>query len=546
LHVSNEKRWAETVTVWGFALLFYVATGADNLTESHDAIYFLQEIESGQLFHAHHLLYNALGALWIALVETIGFSRDSADQVRFLDTMFGAGVLTVFFRIVRDRFGGTRRLAAALTGCLGVSFGLWFYATTVEVYVVPLFFVLLCIHLMLARSASTKVWAWLGLFHALAIVFHQCHVLLVVPIAVCLLLTGREGLVRRAAAYAAVAVPLVAVPYLTVMVSLGHDTIPEMTRWVIGYGASDLWWRPAGLGTAQQAALGFSRAFLGGHFAFAFESVREAVGLGLPDSWLNDEAFLVRSLTPASALLCVVAAVGAGAAALGALLMCVRAGFPKIRGTSLPILAAALASYALFFFFWDPSNVEFWLPQAAFAWLILASVLAAAPSHERRSVQLAVVTMCLLGTANYLGSMKWLANPANDYYAVKAAALTRQAKPGDLIIVAQEWILLPAIQRQTDARVVSLQQLWTSEAPAAAADHLRAEVSTLMREGSTVYVDEDAWDPPERLVTYCGDGFEAYVAGVMPGMGRDLGYSFANGRVYRLVTAHTTADPPMP
>src|SRR5690606_7772069 len=125
---------------------------------------------------------------------------------------------------------------------------------------------------------------------------------------------------------------------------------------------------------------------VGGHFAFALEPVRDMSATAFPDKSLGDEAFLVRGLSDGTAWGLLAAAGTAALLLLGLLVAGLRRrrAMPEdARDVALP-LAVWFVVYAAFFVFWEPFNVEFWIPQVTALWLLLALLWAPAKEGDAR------------------------------------------------------------------------------------------------------------------------------------------------------------------
>ncbi|HLA52849.1 MAG TPA: hypothetical protein VK618_06080, partial [Flavitalea sp.] len=119
-------------------------------------------------------------------------------------------------------------------------------------------------------------------------------------------------------------------------------------------------------------------------------------------------------------------------------------------------LLACLFVYSLFFCFWMPEILEFWIIQMILVWLILAGSLAFITTPWKGGATGALLlTAVLLFTINFFGSMKWLGKQDFDLYFKKVEPLSRVALPGDLVLVQDGWILRDFMIRYLEAPVIS-------------------------------------------------------------------------------------------
>lgn len=132
---------AETVraaAVFLVSFCFYAFTRAQTMAHSRDAIEYMNMIDRNDLYHPHHLLYNWLGSLWVRGFGAVGISADSITLVQLMDAIFGAAFVLVFYAMLRYRVGLGPSSGIVGASLPGLSYGVWAYSTTVEVYVPPL------------------------------------------------------------------------------------------------------------------------------------------------------------------------------------------------------------------------------------------------------------------------------------------------------------------------------------------------------------------------------------------------------------------------
>ncbi len=147
------------------ALALYAATLAQNFALAHDSVSYLIEIERGAvdgLFHPHHLLYNALAALWLGGLRALGLGADGGLLVALLNAIFGAAGIAVVYAFLRRRAALPLGLALAATALVACSFGYWFYSVSVEVYLIPLFFLLAALYVPMGGGSRPGGSRWSG------------------------------------------------------------------------------------------------------------------------------------------------------------------------------------------------------------------------------------------------------------------------------------------------------------------------------------------------------------------------------------------------
>jgi hypothetical protein len=495
--------------VASFFLAFYLATLSRNLALAHDSVYYLHAIETGiDLFHPHHLFYAPLARAWLLGLRLFAPQVNPTLAVDALNSVAGALGAAVSFLLLRRRFGLSVAAAFVGTALAGLSFGYWFYSVCIEVYLIPLSFLLLTLHVLSGGPFTGRRAAAVACLHALAVVFHQVHVLFGSVVVAAWAWTARRdfsGALRGAAAYLALVIPLVVIPYVLVMaVPLRLHSAGEGWLWLTTYARQSEFWSPLALSTAVKAGVGALRAVFGMHFAFAVPAVRQVIGRVFPGQLSVDEMYLVRPMAPATGvvLLCLAVAVLAGTALgwLGGWRR--KEPLDETAARTLLLLGVWIATYAVFFFFWVPFNPEFWIPQVTAGWLAFAGVLLAPRAGATsRSTWLWLASYLALGllVVNGLGTIRWTAAADRDYYSVQTAPLSHLSREGDLVVFGRKWILEGYLRRLSPAEGIGiLESRKTSGGGEAFEDSLEMRVHGALARGGRVWVSREAveLEPP--------------------------------------------------
>jgi hypothetical protein len=495
---------AGAALVAGLALAVYAATLSPNLSAAHDAVAYMNLIDGGEpAFHPHHLLFAPLAQLWIAALRHLGVSAASSQLVALLDACAGAAGLALVYALLRRRAELGAALSAAATLCVGASFGFWFYSVSVEVYLLPLALVLGALYVLLGRGATGRRFATAGALHAAAVLFHQLHVLFWPSVVWAAWRaargSGRVPFARALGAHAAAFAPIVLGAYgLVLGVALQIDSLDAALRYAASYALGPDYWYPPSLASAARALVGAGRALIGAHFVFALPELRGVLASALPGQGLADEVYLVRGLAPGLAWLLLAAtlalALGVLALALGGVRR--RALEPGARSL-LELSGVWLASYAAFFVFWVPHNVEFWIPQSVAFWLMLACAWSGArPGAVRAFAALGLA----LAAVNYAGSIRPAGDLANDFYHAQAQRFAARASARDLIVVGSRWLLPSYLERFADAPVWSLERaLRGAASPGDAVASGRALLERTLADGGRVLVAHDVLEPDREL-----------------------------------------------
>lgn len=517
--MQKQHPWNIPAALFLGVAVWYVLTMPHNFSAAHDSMEYLTEIESGFFFHPHHLLYNAVAALWLAVIRMVPGAPMPATAIQLLNILFGAGSVVMVYLLFRRRFGIPDPPATLLALLPASSFGLWFYSSTIEVYIIPLFFLLGSLYLITIPSISRGHVRMAGLAHAAAVLFHQAHVLFGAAILWNvfarreLTFRNRLTLVRE---YLFVAVPIVAIPYLVIPPIYHHTrTVGDYLYWLTSYAHTSSFWTPLTITLPAKMLVGLGRAFIGGHFMFALGSVTPVIKGMLSSKSLNDELFLVRTMEPAAALLLTALSV-----------LCagmVVAGFVYAAVTSKPVMKSRrvlfstalvwLVVYSAFFLFWETTNLEFWIPQMVVCWLIFGAFAGERWRTSGRSLTAgATVLVMLLAGINYFGSMRYLESPDNDYYHVSTRMVSTMATPNDLVVAPSTWIYQSYIRQTTGATTIA------PEGSGASPTTLRHDIARTLASGHRVFILNTVAEDRDALATFLDPGEDVLITSTDEGI----------------------------
>jgi hypothetical protein len=508
------------------ALALYLAT----LTEVHtfDALSYVTSVERKpwtELLHPHHLAYGPLGALALTAAQALGYTGGAALPLQLVNAAAGALGVALLYRTAR-RVTGRADAALAAALLLAGSYAYWYYAVEIEVYTLAALFLILCLDLMARPPPWTKRRLLaLGLAHGAATLFHQTNILLCLPILVYAILDSplrgtrfwisaspnRQSKIERWSVYALAFGSSVALPYLYAMLAVsGFRTWEASLAWLTAYARTG-WWGGA-LGPQKLADLGRGLADTlaqpGGGLMWLALGVIALAGMR---STFNVPTFNVQRSNVQ-------------------------------RSTSL----VWLATYAAFFTWWEPLNVEFWIAVLPPLLLLLAQALAGGRGWRWRPVAAVGVALAALVT-NY-GSIARRGDAVTDLQRVVARALAERSTPADLLLVPDGLLELYLPYYEGHENFLSLNQaLFDADGDwRAACDHVRARIDTAQHAGATALIAEEALRPKGELlarhritqaqVDAC---FAPYSAALMP-----LDLPAAVPRTWRLPTGDELAAGP--
>ena len=492
----GRRAWTPTSLVYVVALLLYLLTLSHNSSASHDSIRYINRIDAGTwYFHPHHLLYEPTALVWLKLCRLLGASADSSLIVSSLNSFFGAGIVALVYSLLRRSFGHSVTTALSTTALVGVSFGVWFYSVCVEVYVIALFFSMVALSYLLKRPLSRRGIIGLGLLHGLVVLFHQAYILVGFAMVARIFFTPRDFPLSRIRAFALYLLPAAALSvsaYLAVLIwSVRAESASAALLWFTDYahGLPHMWSTPS-VKSLMKAAIGFTHSFVGGQFVFA-TSFRDQLTAFLAGKELRDELYLVRNLSSsvAGALSVVSMVMGIICAGLiGASFTSLKQIYRRERDLLLPIIVW-LTAFSLFFFIWEPSNLEFWIPQSVLVWLLLDRLWAHWWPRAPTIVKACrfVLPAGLLVT-NLFGGVLLLRSQEGDYFYARSRAVASHAGVGDVVITHPQWIIEHYFKRFLKSAVFATDDLFQSgkENPVAV-QRFVADIGEALSAGRSVF-----------------------------------------------------------
>jgi hypothetical protein len=443
--LSRHMIMLEAVGLWCVLSTIYLLTLSGNHTEAEDSIHYLVEIREGNpttISDPYHLAYQWLGWLIYHTALTLGYDGGPLLTVQILNAFTGAIGIALLWVLLRIAVPGGRWSALAGCGLLAFSYGYWWYSVEVEVYILSALLLILSLFLAYhaARHPSWKAFALLGGAHGLAVLAHITNVLFVAVPVVALFFAWWRLPVREVGrcmlAYATVGISVIISSYALAALAHGLETPREVYNWLAVYPQAGKWgiWGGANV---PIAALGMARAFVGGHFAFALDPIRNLAEELLGGNNLSEETFLMRNFNIGLAVLLAALTAVVSLALVVPVVGWLRHRMLCERSRVLGILCLSwLLSYAPFFVWWEPGNVEFWIAPLV-PLTILWALSLSGREHAAQLLRPSVVVPVVLGTlfaVNLLGSVLPQHYPEDDYWRVRASWYERNATPSDSIV----------------------------------------------------------------------------------------------------------------
>ena len=424
--------------------LFYLFSLQQNFSSSHDAITYLVHITEGkELFHPHHLVFNASAWVWLKAFSHLLPGIEDYYIIEAFNALWGSGIILVSYLFFNRRFKKDSRYSAIASTVIAFSYGVWCYSTNVEVYAPSIFFSLLILYILSGENLRKNSVYRISVLHIIAILFHQVNVLLY-PVILLVLFSrlDRKDFFRQGLQYTLITGLLTLGMYIIAGVLFaGKENSSTLWTWMTYYATEQDYWHPPGISSLLYAMTGFGHAFIGGHFIFRMPVTGRMISEGLSSHGLTDEAFLVASMSPGFAWLLLILSLTLVMIMVYLLLSLLTRSVSLFRDQRLlylPLLSTFII-YSLFFLFWNPENLEFWILQSVIVWLVL---LGSRASSSRKGLPLLpAVIAALLFVINYGGSMKWLQEKEFDWFYKRVEGPAKISVPGDGIVLEDPWII---------------------------------------------------------------------------------------------------------
>lgn len=470
--------------------IFFLLMLASNFSGPHDSIGYLNGIVRGNaLFHQHHLLYHFITHYWLVGARAVFPAVPDYFLVEGFTALWGSGSLAIAYMFFRNRFGLAAPLSFLSTTVIAFTYGMWFYSVNIEVYAPPMFFLLAALYKLSDQNFSQRdVWK-VALLQSAAILFHQVHILFSVTILYILWKYRKKISITKAVAqYAAIGIVLVGGAYFIIgwMVE-GQNSFAKWMQWLQGYAGGNDYWQSLNAKTPLYVATGLSHAFIGGHFIFRLPGMSDYLAKAASGHSLSDELYLVRNMSEGMAIFLTILSV---ALALVMLLMITRffRSFKSIRNTWAveisPLIVTGVV-YSIFFCFWEPEILEFWIFQTVLFWLVLLGTLTQKGSYLvlrlKPATGVAFISICLFAI-NYFGSVRYLTKLDNDLYYVKTEPVKDVVTGNDAVLLQDAWILKDFLEYYTPAEVREIPQ---SDTARISVDNY---ITTHLQKGAKLYI----------------------------------------------------------
>lgn len=432
-------------------IIVYWLTRTD--VHTFDALSYILDVMRkpwNELFHPHHLAYGPFGSLMVSLLG--GTAEHALQHANAIAGGLGAGVLTA---IVLRRY--QRNDLAILAGlALSGSYAYWYYAIEVEVYTVAALF-LLCVIWFIDRPRPVQLHWQLGLGISIAgaVLFHQTNALLAIPLIVAMVVDTRvnphhwQGWVIAGV----VAIGSVVGAYTYVMFGVsGFGDLATAQQWLFQYATTG-WW--GGQATFSDLYDGISQTI-----AWSYGAIIGSIMLGISIWHARRQPLIYEAW--------------------------------HLWGWSWLML------YAVFFTWWEPDNIEFWIAVTPLIVLFVIAPMRHEPQWGwpiRGLFVLSAMTIGINATA-----IQQRGDAQQDLQRDIARAVAERSTTGDLLLIPDglQELYLPFYHGRDHFLSVNAVIAQMGDWPQACAE-IRQRVDLSQQAGAQIIIASDFLIPTQTM-----------------------------------------------
>lgn len=398
----NKHKISPSLIIFTCFLLFYIFVPNNN--QGYDSYSYAISVRDGQdLFHPHHLIYNLFGYLIYELFKFTGWG--SMKILSLANSLLAVFTLMLIYKIIRHKTGGlSASLGAILTGSL---FTFWYCATSVEVNMLALFFLLGSLYFLIVKEYS-PLSPWLVyLFLGIGTLFHQHIILAGIPIFIYYVFKYRSLGKALKPAYPGILGG--ALIYLVAAFQHASEkNIRGIYDWVTSYAQLGVWGKFR-LSAFRNAIWGNLKLFFGG------EKIRQIFYAGYYD------------YSTVIYIICILLI------SVGIAYLIIKSLYYSIKQHDriTVVLAALFVIYVLFTFWWAPAIDDFWLyPAVIFVIFFFISII---PGRgDRAFIIIMTALLIIVNTAcEFVPSSK----KVNSYTDQGVAAFKRLQLTGNNLVI---------------------------------------------------------------------------------------------------------------
>ena len=321
------------------AVIILVSLAFPNRDYSYDSIeYAIEANNQAPSIHPHHLLfYPTIKAISFLFTSFGGDELFGMMPVQFMNIiLFPFAVL--FFYLIILNISNNIGHSIITSMIFGFSGGIWTLSLDNEVHTLPLLFLLLSIYLFISKSSVILA----AMVFTLSILYHQSYILALPSIAYLVYSFLPEKRIFRAFVFSITSVFLTAGAYITAAVIEGRTSPGEIINWMLFYTESGKW-----------GSVSLSNFFYSGAGIFQLFFAPRLIRLITFGEKIHGTEYLYLFLEVIGTLLIAVIYFILFKRGL-------KDNFPNNKLLNFSIIF--IIPFSAFAFFWEPQNVEFWIP----------------------------------------------------------------------------------------------------------------------------------------------------------------------------------------
>lgn len=475
--LSINKTRVQSLALFVFLLaigIIYASTLAVNHSEAEDSLNYLVITRDGSvidLFHPHHLLFHIFNRGIYLLWGLVGFNGSPEVPMEMNNVVAGLAGLGLIYAIAR-RIGMSFQLSLASMVAVASSYSYWWYSVEAETYLLPIPFILLSAYQFIALVESQfegKRFSGLGITLAMATLFHQQHVLLVLlmPISIFIMwLQLRRDIafltvVRDVAIMLGVSSVIIVVPYLLVATIVhGNLDLSSIIDWTRSYQKIGMY-TPWALSSPIKAIVGMGRSIWGLNPIYKFSWFQDFFTQAFPLKLLIEEQFLASHMAIYQVWISLVSFGISVLMAIGLITRKILHSSKSSQATHPSNMKAAFIAFAVPLFIvysvfntlWEPQNIEFWIAPLPFLVLALAAWIVRSQWDLSGRV-LTWIFVASLAIGNLVGSVLPQTSHDGDFWYQANRYLIDNTRPGDQVIVDGGYLPMSYLKFYSNATVI--------------------------------------------------------------------------------------------
>lgn len=485
--------------------VIYILTMTEIYALSHDSTYYINDIvHFGWYYNPHHILFQPLAKIFSNFLG-IFTNWDISKKIGIMNCLSSSFTIYLVHSSLISRLNFSKLKAFFAISCIGFSWAFWYYSGCVEVYQIPLPFIILFALAMSDYNPKTKSIIPLVLFAGFATVFHQSNFLLWFVLIAYLAIKFKKESFKPILNFSLLYIPFIALPYLLVMYFyFGFRTVGECISWMTLYAhAVPEHWAKGGFSFIIKDMVGFGRTFITSYYAFTIPQLSVYIQKAFPDKWFYDEIYLVRNLSPfVTKTLFVFSFAFAGVLIfqIASAIKLIKSRFKSHQNALVPLLSIALM-FTLFFSFWASTNLEFWIPQNLIFWIAFFVLFVPEKLEVSNKIVLSYLAFVLF-LVNFVAGTNLSRSKENDYYYAKVMKMKNVYDSNTYIFTVNRLILMDYISRYQMYNMVSLSQEKQSEkhikSHMTLSDYIFARIEYKINQGKKVLLTSDFFEIEEN------------------------------------------------